>query len=104
MITYYSIVGPDGYIVQSQLTEDPNYYITDADVEAGYRLLKDISPSHANGDFNRYVEYPIRVEPIPLEATEVPYIIAKLETPLVVDKLINPEIDEFIKSLLDERT
>ena len=65
---YYSLVGQDGYILLSLVTQDPDY-----SVEPGQHLLPDNPPDPRKGDYQPGVTRPVRVEPVPPEATEVPY-------------------------------
>lgn len=67
---YYSVIGTDGYIKLSQVTRDQYY-----PVGPGERLLPDTPPDPREGDYIPGVTRPVRVEPVPENATEVPYII-----------------------------
>ena len=68
----YSQIGENGYIVLSQYTEDPN-----VPVPEGRRLLPDNTPQPPEyiPGFTR----PVRVEPVPVDATAVTYIIVNVE-------------------------
>jgi hypothetical protein len=68
----YSQIDPNGYISASMYTEDPNFYVPE-----GYRLLPDNPPQPPQilPGFTRS----IRVEPVPMDATEVEYNIVQVE-------------------------
>ena len=71
----YSQIDPEGYISLSQFTENP-----EAIVPEGYRLLPDNIPQPP--EYDPYFFIPERIEPIPGDATEVPYrIIPLVRTP-----------------------
>lgn len=73
----YSQIDKDGYINISMYTADPNFYVPE-----GYRLLPD-NPPQALPDFTRAV----RVEPVPLDATEVGYTLVPYERPLMAHEV-----------------
>lgn len=67
MITYYTEVDPRGYVSRSMFTNNPEEY---APIE-GYRLLPDTPPSPP--EYTVGESYPVRIEPVPLDATQIPY-------------------------------
>lgn len=73
-MTTYSQIDANGYIVYSQYTEDPNFFVPE-----GCRLLPDVTPQPPEWipGFTR----PLRIEPVPADATAVQYKIIKEERP-----------------------
>lgn len=69
---FYTQVGPDGYITLSMYTTDPT-----AIVPVGHRLLPDNPPQPPQIDL--MTQSLRRIEPVPFEATEIPYEIKQLE-------------------------
>jgi hypothetical protein len=67
MTQYYTVVGTDNMVKLSMVTTDPTYLVGE-----GERLLPDSPPSPpAYSDTQR----PVRGEPVPAGATEIPYTI-----------------------------
>lgn len=64
---YYSVVDKDGYIKLSQIT-DMNYTL-----ETGERILPDEAPDPQKGDYEPGRTKPVRVEPVPNDATKIQY-------------------------------
>ena len=72
---FYSLVDSQGQIVRSMFTLDSNFPTPD-----GFRLLPDNPPSppaYEPGYTNA-----VRVTPVPLDATEIPYIIVNVTVAL----------------------
>ena len=68
---FYSIIDTSGNIRLSQFTTDAN---NTSQLLEGERLLPDNSPMPGT-DYDILTQYPVRVEPVSADATEVPYII-----------------------------
>lgn len=69
---YYSVVDKNGYIKLSLVTQDPTYT-----VESGERLLPDNPPDVNRGDYIPGFTKPLRIEPVPVDALEIPYQIVE---------------------------
>jgi hypothetical protein len=63
----YSQIDPTGYISISMYTQDPNSHVPE-----NYRLLPDNPPQ-----ILPHLTRSERIEPVPMDATEVGYIIVK---------------------------
>lgn len=86
MSQLYSKVNSQGFIILSMFTTDPN-----ASVALGERLLADSPPNPP--DYTPGITKPMRVEPIPNSATEVPYLIVDEPNPVqpvVVAQVVDP--------------
>lgn len=68
----YSQIDKNGYIVLSQYTENPNSIVPE-----GYRLLPDITPQPP--EYIQGFTRPVRVEPVPIDATAVTYNIVNID-------------------------
>lgn len=67
MPIFYTEVDPRGYVSRSMFTTNPDVYSP----MPGYRLLPDNPPNPP-----QYIAgetHPVRIEPVPLDATEIPY-------------------------------
>lgn len=71
-MTYYTVVDANGYVKLSMITDDPNYSL-----ETGERLLPDNPPDPRKNHYTHGLTKPIRVEPVPANALEIPYIIVE---------------------------
>jgi len=71
MAQYYTVVGSDNMVKLSMITTDTNF-----ELEEGERLVADTIPERSD------VEYAVRIEPVPLDASSIGYIV--LTDPLKV--------------------
>lgn len=81
MTQLYSKVNIQGFVVLSLFTTDPN-----TPVGVGERLLADSPPNPP--EYTPGVTKPIRVEPVPITATKIPYTIVE-DTQRVVPEPVN---------------
>lgn len=70
-ITFYTEVDPNGYVSRSMFTTSIEGY----NPPSGWRLLPDNPPNPPQ--YISGVTYPVRIEPVPLDATEIPYKIVE---------------------------
>lgn len=87
MPIFYTEVDPNGYISRSMFTTNPNSY----EGQEGYRLLRDNPPNPPQ--YTLGITYPVRIEPVPLDATEIPYEIRKEKNPIDNSNLANDLVD-----------
>ena len=73
---FYTLVNSEGKIEFSQFTQDNS-----GQVKEGYRLLPDTTPS-----FNPDFQYALRVEPVPSDATEIPYTVNDLSNEIIAEQ------------------
>jgi hypothetical protein len=90
---YYSLISEDGYIIQSQFTENSDYVPSD-----GQRILPDNSPDPAKGDYVPGVTRPVRVEPVSPHATQIEYEIVSESGHEPTD-----DVNQFIIDILNEQ-
>lgn len=64
MVNFYTVVGTDNMVKLSNWTNDPNFPI-----QEGERLLLDAPPAYTSS------QKVIRIEPVPTNATEIPYTV-----------------------------
>lgn len=75
MPIFYTEVDPNGYISRSMFITNPSDYTP----REGYRLLPDNPPNPPQYIVGQ--SYPVRIEPVPLDATKIPYeIVAEEKT------------------------
>lgn len=77
-MSYYTQVNEDGIIVYSAFTTDKDYIVPE-----GHRLLVDNPPNppaYTPGE-----TYPVRIEPVPPDATEITYRIENVIKPQIVN-------------------
>lgn len=82
----FSMVDADGNVVRSQYTDNPNAAVLDA-----HRLLKDQIPF-----FDSVKQQIKRMEPVPLNATEITYIVSDIpaENLLCINEFYIEQIQE----------
>ena len=78
-MSYYTQVNEEGIIVYSSFTTDKDYVVPE-----GHRLLLDSPPNPP--DYTPGETYPVRVEPVASDATEISY---RIET-VLKNVIVNP--------------
>jgi hypothetical protein len=93
MSNFYTIVGSDGYVKWSGITQDPNFPI-----EAGDRLLLDIVPGKT------ITQKVIRIEPVPTNAKQMVYeVVDDLDMIAQIEKSARKVLPlQFLERFTDE--
>jgi hypothetical protein len=92
-IQFYTEVNPKGYVSKSMFTTD----IEGMNPLPGYRLLPDNPPNppaYISGKSK-----PVRIEPVPLDATEIPYEIVEEKT--ITEDQMQVELVDIINQLTE---